>query len=337
MTVCRILRFTAVALTLAATGQAQTSSCEKYTVIASVLGDDGLPLRGLTAQNFAGELRGKPIRVASAAPLPEPRKIAVILDGSEGMRDASSGKWAMAQAVVGHIVENGPRNAEYTVAIAGMEEKRPVRGHAMEPIFLNKFSDLLQGIPMATHKARRAPIFDVIQGSLALLESSEPGDVVFLVTDGGDESSRVKARDVQRELILRGARLFAVTLPMRYERQVSVIRPGSGDTTYDEVAEATDFLETARISGGSILRILPKKGNNEWSFKFTDEQRMAVATGLQRLYLQMMHAYRLELASDAAVTRSTTWKLKVSPPSTGPGKSLRVVYPGQIYPCEQRP
>lgn len=337
MTVCHVSRFAAVALTLAATVQAQTIPCEKHTVIASVLGDDGLPLRGLTAQNFAGELRGKPIRVASVTALPEPRKIVVILDGSEGMRDASSGKWAMAQAVVGHIVENGPRNAEYTVAIAGLAEKKPVRGNAIEPYFLNKFSDLFQGIPMVTHKARRAPIFDVIQGSLALLESSEPGDVVFLVTDGGEESSRVKARDVQRDLILRGVRLFAVTLPMRYERQVSVIRGGTGDTTYDEVGEATDFLETARISGGGILRILPKKGNNEWSFKFTDEQRIVVATSLQRLYLQMMHAYRLELASDAAGARSTTWKLKVTPPSGVPSKVLRVVHPTQIYPCEQKP
>lgn len=337
MTVCRVLPFAAVALTMAATLKAQAPPCEKHTVIASVLGDNGLPLRSLAAQNFAGELRGKPIQVVSVTALPEPRRIIVVLDGSEGMRDAGSGKWAMAQAVVGHIVENGPRNAEYTVAIAGLEEKRPVRGNAMEPIFLNKFSDLFQGIPMATHKARRAPIFDVIYGSLQLLENSEPGDVVFLVTDGGEESSRVKARDIQRELILRGVRLFAVTLPMRYERQVSVIRPGTGDTTYDEVAEATDFLETARISGGSILRILPKKGNNEWNFKFTDEQRIAVATGLQRLYLQMMHAYRLELAPGAPVARPTPWKLKVTPPSEVPGKALRVVHPTQVYPCEPKP
>jgi hypothetical protein len=337
MTVCCVLRIAAVALTVAATWRAQSPPCEQRTVIASVLGDNGLPLRGLTAQNFTGELRGKPIKVASVTALSEPRKIVVVLDGSEGMRDADSGKWAMAQAVVGHIVENGPRDAEYTVAIAGTEEKRLVRGHAMEPIFLNKFSDLFQGIPMATHKARRAPIFDVIQGGLALLENSEPGDVVFLVTDGGEESSRVKARDIQRELVVRGVRLFAVTLPMRYERQVSVIRPGSGDTSYDEIAEATDFLETARISGGGILRILPKKGNNEWSFKFTDEQRIAVATSLQRLYLQMMHAYRLELAPGAPVERSTTWKLKVTSPGEVPSKSLRVAHPTYIYPCEQKP
>lgn len=323
------------ALLAAVPAGGQTEPCRTQSIIVSVLDAEGFPLRGLEASNFQGELRGKPVRVRSVSFEAQPRQIVVLLDGSEDMREEKAGKWAMAQAIVEHIFENGPRGVEYTFALAGLPEKTPLRGIPEDRLFYQRFNALMLGIPMATHNVRRAPIFDVISGGLSLFEKIEPGDVIFLVTDGGEQGSKSKSGDIQRELVQRGVRLFAVTLPMRYQRQVAVIRSNSGDTDYDEVGEATDFLQTARISGGGILRVLPKRGSSEWSFKFDDEQRSMVATALQRLYVQMTQFYRLELEFDRPVDRATSWKLSVSPPAGQTKKSIRVVQPERMFPCNQ--
>lgn len=321
-------------LMIAPSAAAQATSCPTRTVPVVVLNAEGIPVTGLSASDFRGEYRGRPLRVTSATFMSAPHRIAVVLDGSPSMRQNNTGKWTLAQEIAGHILSYGPE-ASYSFATMGGAAPGVQAGDNTRPVFVRTLEDLIAGSMIRTPGGPRGPIFDLVRAGRNMLETPQPGDVVFLVTDGGEEGSKTKPAEVQQELLAAGVRLFAVTLPMRYDFELVITTPGSGPPPTEQ-REATDFLNLVTASAGKTLRVqATRKASNEWGFRYDEQDKLRLATALQAMYLQIAYFYRVEVELPETVERPTRWKLEVVSPDGKPRKGFQLSFPGFLVPCRQ--
>jgi hypothetical protein len=307
----------------------QETSCTRRSVSVSVVNEQGLPVRGLAAGSFQGEFRGKPVKIEGATMDAQPRRVAVLLDGSASMREGESGKWKLAQEIAGHALQSGLPNAKFSFHVFGVGG-RAGSPHTGEPIMKpERFEDLMTGLATVDFGPGRGPIFDILLKGMELLEKPKPGDVIFLVTDGGEESSKAKPEDVERELVQTGVRVFAVSLPTRIARSGLTVN----EPAFRDMPESSNFLSTVALSGGRYYRVRPKFWPNDWGFHFDENERIALATALQTLYFQIALFYRLEITLALPVERAMGWRLEVLPPPGVEKKSLRLFYQSRLLPC----
>jgi hypothetical protein len=327
--------FTLAALLLVGRAAAQDLACRQSLIAVNVSDERGFPVAGLSVSNFRAELRGKPLKILALSVDKRPRRIAVLLDASESIRSNSTGKWDLAQEIAQHFVQNGPPDAQISFDIVGSGSPRMLRPLDTKDVTFGSRSlgELLQGLPAVGPGERRGALFDVIHQGLTRIEKPQFGDVVYLVTDGDEEGSKRKPAEIQKELAQYGVRVFAVTLPMIRDLEFAVIRPGTTDSQFEAQHETTDFRDTISGSGGHIFRVRPNRRTNEWGFHFDEKERVALATSLQLLYVEMIQFYRLDLEVAAPLREPTNWKLELRLPAELAKKSLRVTYPAKLFPC----
>jgi hypothetical protein len=314
--------------------RAQDKSCTAIVILASASDEQGMPAGGLTAGSFSVKVGGKVAKVLSAAEQASRRKVAILLDASPSMRDDSNGKWSLAREIAAHIVENGPASETPPFAVFGETARPADRTSSLELMTsAQAFQQLaVTGLALAQPYTKPPRLFDSLYEGLALLGETRRGDVLFVVTDGGEQGSKTKPSALLNVLVRRGIRLFAVTLPTKYDAEVVVIR-GASDAEALRQKENTDFLNLVDFSGGGLLRIHPNRRTNEWGFKFTDEERVRMATSLQLLYLRAARFYQLEVEvpKDVATALEQRLEISVNPPARR--GTIRVDHVRKLIPC----
>jgi hypothetical protein len=322
--------------TMVGAAPAQDAGCLRMVAVVSVLDNRGMQVEDLDASNFHIEFRGRSATVEYAVKNTLRRKLMVLLDASETMRETSTGKWQLANLIAQHVLAYGPPASEVRFLTFGkaLEPRLKADRTIERPELADRMGQLMSGwFPAIGRGEKRGPLFDFLLEGLKQMEKPEAGDALFVITDGGEESSRARAEQVQQELLRAGVRLFAVTLPMRYEREISVVRPGSGDTPFDEQQENTDFMNTVRVTGGRALRVRPRLSAQGWGYDFSDKEKEALATSLQFLYVQMWNFYRLQITLPEAPHTLSNWKITYEPPDNLRKIPQRIVAPTKVAAC----
>jgi hypothetical protein len=103
-------------------------------------------------------------------------------------------------------------------------------------------NEVLQKIAGLTSSQDRTSLFDSLVYALDLFHASQPGDAIYLISDGGDNHSKHQEKDVERTLLARGIRLFSLILSNRYFM------------TKEEAGGGDDLEHLTEMTGGSTLR-----------------------------------------------------------------------------------
>ena len=186
---------------------AQATPCLKRTVEANVVGYAGGTRPAFIASNFRGQFRDKPIKILSADLDTKPRRIVLLLDASGSMVGPSNeGKWKIALSVARDAVEKLPTQhslalvvfAEKLVLSVGSEQSRQAN--------LQHLSKLEPGEKALPKGSRRTALWVALQEGLYVLGSPQRGDVLYAITDGGDNASRARLKEVERALLGAGVR-----------------------------------------------------------------------------------------------------------------------------------
>src|SRR5512139_2493676 len=77
--------------------ESQETTRTERTILATVIDEQGSIVKGLTAGNFRGKFRGKPVQINSVKFDSGPRRVVILLDASGSM--VTSPKWALARAL----------------------------------------------------------------------------------------------------------------------------------------------------------------------------------------------------------------------------------------------
>src|SRR5207302_11329952 len=95
-------------------------------------------------------------------------------------------------------------------------------------------------------------LYDTILEALKSLEPTQPGDAIYVITDGGENASAEKLTQLEDSLESSGVRLFAFLLGGPW-----LTSPGQWSVT--------DLYALVRESGGSLASVSPRSLGPGWS------------------------------------------------------------------------
>jgi Mg-chelatase subunit ChlD len=224
---------------LAAAQTAPTQSSR--SLLVNVLDRNGNAVRNLAKDSFRVKVNGHPAALLDAHYNLAPRRIVVLLDMSSSMAGETekSKKWGMAREAIEDFLTETP--AEVQVALITFSSK------------IHDIIDFSQGRPSIIEWLKRGPslrsdikgttpFYDATAAAANLLEPALPGDSIYAITDGGDNSSRVSKKAAKQRLLQSQIRLFVFLFaePM---------------PTEEERSGAESVMELARDTGGFVFGV----------------------------------------------------------------------------------
>lgn len=301
--------------------RAQDRGCTTRTVPVGVVDREWNFVQGLSTANFRGKFRGHDVDILSASIDTRPRHIVLLLDASGSMMEPDEG-WKTAKSLSEDLIRFAPPRAsiaqmafsDNVLDTAGFDQDRSA--------LLTRLATLLK-VCEQPRRIRRTALYDAIASARATLGMPEFGDIIYAVTDGGDNKSRTEPKRVEGDLLRAGVRLFAV-----------VTASGPGNRSRTPVEIGPDQLRSMAVATGGNVLTFPYAATFQpyphFKAKTRDE---AIKLALHRLYEQMGTFYRLDLRLPERVDKPTQWKLQVIGENGRPNYRVEVHYPHRLMPC----
>jgi len=170
---------------LAAFGQ-EVLPCQQRTMIANVVDDRGITPTDLTRENFKIAYKGRTANPLSVVYTDGPRRVVVLLDVSGSMNRQGTGKWEVARAAAGELVAALPPGSK--ASLTTFSEKTEIR--AAMSVDRGPLRDWLNGESARPSPHGHTAMYAAIQSAIEQLQPPEPGDAIYIITDGGRTPAR---------------------------------------------------------------------------------------------------------------------------------------------------
>ena len=309
------------AFILTATGRAQDANCVHRAVFVSVVDKNGALVEGLAAADFHAEFHGKPVKILSVTPDDRPRRIVILLDASGSMFGANGMKWWLAWASALQMAQsNLPR-----ISLALLVFRQDIVERVDFSLGTSGVAERLKQIGGNSDYAKnlrgQTALFDTILGAIELLGPSGQGDIIYAITDGGDNKSRNSFQKVQRALESADVRLYALILSHLNGRMVETPEEEYGKSNLAQLVDGTGGVELEPVESTPLGVRLDK------------DERQRIAKMLELYYRQMVHPYRMDIELPQMPDKPSGWRLRLSDARNHDVKGSRVVYPHELTPC----
>ncbi|MGH9510346.1 MAG: VWA domain-containing protein, partial [Terriglobales bacterium] len=230
------LAISCVAQVNPSTARAQDDpACLTRIVRVTVSDQKGQPVIDLTAERFRGKFRGQPVKILHSRFQAAPGQLVIVMDASGSMRDLLRGQkgWVMA----GNAVAFAPASESLGLLIFSEGIKLRVELSSDRQAVMEKLNAYLGETGNAEGSGRTA-VRDAVQAALVMLAPVRRGDTIYLISDGGDNRSKVEDKDLRRALIQSGVRLYAL------------VPVGFFPATPEEKEGAPTIANWAKVTGG---------------------------------------------------------------------------------------
>lgn len=318
--------FLAFASLLATLALAQDPSCLHRQVPVNLVDPLGYPQRGIETAALHGDFRGKSIGIIRVTRDARPRRIIILLDTSGSMLETENSKWMLALQVAGDAAAFLPLDSEVALDTFAEKIDETVNFAQGREAIAKKIIALKPGIKAVHSKLRTTALWDSLLEALDHLGRSQPGDVVYLISDGGDNTSKTKPQTVESAYVRTGVRLFSFVL---------ISESTLGHRMPDEEGGVSTLQEFTRLTGGNII-FLPAGGKLRLrNFSLGKQDKAAIAHVLGGVYMQMKEFYWLEMTLPQQVDKPRDWILKLTNSPDAGRKNLQLRYPPKLFPCSQ--
>jgi len=268
--------------------------------------------RDLRAEDLKVDVDRKQVPILSLSLDAHPRRIVLMVDTS-GSMEASSQKsgWGITLLAAAFAADVVPASAAAALATFSDKLRRESSDFENRQLVGARVLDLAK-----RHPEGPTSLFDSIDQVLIEFKELNLGDAIYVVTDGGDNKSRISLRRLEEQLISRGVRVF-----------VFLVLQG-GSRTEEEVSGASQMDSFAESTGGDVVRIS--------SAETSANGRAQLAKLAPRIVGEVEGVYRLELGISPAVERAA--RVKVAFVDRDRVKNTRnIAYPHQFVPCLRKP
>ncbi len=312
------------------------------TVVANVLTEAGQPVADVPASSFRGTFHGKSVRVLSATRDLGPRRVVVLLDASGSMLDGGA-KWQLARRAVSDILNALPAKDQIALLVFAAKVDAVVGFSEGRQAIADRIAALEAGRKSFPKGSRNTALLDAMLEGLSLLQPAQRGDVIYLISDGGDNISRAKPDKVERALLATRVRLFALGLldprarglPQGAGGPAPGVVPDRPDPlgssrfpTRDELIRSSPLHDFAEDTGGALFTVE--------GYSFEGKRQAELNLSLRRLYSQMTQFYRLEVALTEPIDKPGRWKLKLVDDNGKEVKLWHPAYQSIFLPCNPR-
>jgi von Willebrand factor type A domain len=308
--------FLAVVFLAAPAAVAQVDPCAYRSITVSVQ-SSGSSATQLTPADFSASMNQRRLTIVSVVPNSAPVRVIIALDASGSMTSPVH-SWGENLDVAEEFLKRLPASSLAGLVVFADRPEIVVR-LTLDRDAIHK---QLEGI-RARHKIASTALWDNLASTVAMFGPAQPGDVIYLLSDGDDDASRSNLYTVQSDLGSRGIRLFMISLgtekkgnpPKMKERQALV-------------------EQLVRDSGGSSLRV-PEKPTK----KSSDEEREAVtdlmgSALLSRQFKAISEFDILRVELPQPMHESMRWDL--TGPQRGPADPP-ILFPRALPACPAAP
>jgi hypothetical protein len=306
------------------TGIAQ-QSCRSTVFVTALDQKTNQPIDGLTAGDFHAKLKGDELLIRAIAPPPKNRRFVVVLDRSGSMTGSPDfpipkpdrqrydpnllAPLALRDAL--SVISKGDLVA--FLEFAGLHSRQT---EFVEPkTALQRLPEILAWSPAGKGPPKgRTPLWDNIDAAMRMLSPHQTGDSIVVVSDGGDNLSRLREGQVQNELLNAGVAIlaFEVASPMGAMAQ--------------KEDGARNLLGLANATGGA--------GTAHGFIRRGQDLELALPVRPSQLILQLAHQYGLELETPVHQNQEK-WRLGIAS-SRSEGK-VKLLYPHFLSVCPPAP
>jgi hypothetical protein len=243
---------------------AEDVGCTERTVIVSASDSNGkaIPLT-LQSADIQGKINGKPVQILGVTKPTNAERVVIVLDASGSM----SSKWQRAVEFAVEIVRESPSSTEFALVLFADNELRTVGFGKTGPEMVAEIMSFKDVKPYG-HTGLR----DAIWEAVSMFQPNRDGDTIVVVSDGGDNQSKVSMRRLREAMWSRGIRVMFAQFVDHYFR----------DQFQD--SDDADLARLSESSGGFLSRIedphvLPKVAQE---IAFEIENYLAVRITLPR-------------------------------------------------------
>lgn len=314
--------------------QAQNNPCRSKDLPVLVRDTHSLPIDGLVPEDFSAKTKGQPIRVVSATPGPRPRRVVMLLDTSGSMQGIQgSGQWKLALEIVNQFARALSPHSQLAFLTFDETVHDTIDFSAGNPAVLAQLRRMLDGNGFSSKNVRgRTALFDAVHSGLQLIQNASVGDILFVVTDGGDNKSRVKREDLERELVRSGVGFYAVL--------IMDAQSGGRGRTPEELSGPDILYEVADTTGGEVFGPVGYRTGHYVYFgspKYNFDDKMKTEQALMLFYEGLFHHETLSLELPVAISKKERWlELRLSESAKRKWKGAVISYPQKLLPCEAK-
>lgn len=315
---------------------AQEDPCLVRTIPVTAIDAHGNPVQELQASNLVGKLRGQPVKFLSATLNTRPRPIMVVVDMSGSMWQPSGvGMWPLTRMMLEDLARTAPAGGQIGLGFFG-DGMFDVVSISSNPLAVRKKVASLQNgevedfVPKGK---RRTALWDALWQATDQFTTPGPGDVVYVLTDGGDNRSHHSDRELEEKLLSRGTRLFAFipTFPMTLRARTP--REESGPQTLKRIVNST---------GGSLIYLCPDPGETSYEGfpgrvgGWTKSKKwLPLLDATHRLYQEMAVCYDVTVRLPVAIKKWAKWDLALTDDQGRKRKDIELLYPHRLPPCKE--
>ena len=190
---------------------------------------------------------------------------------------------------------------------------------------LKRMAEVSGAPPKETHTV----LYDALRSGVELFGAPRPGDIIFVVTDGGDNKSRTKPTDLQRILLSGGANFYAVIVLQEL---------GNRSRTPEELDELYTVNDFAEATGGEVLTLVTHQ-NERFSYfsssKYGASEHATPEQALSTFYQGLFHQkiIKVELP-ETPRKKEAKVEIKLSEEARQKWKGATLAYPAKILLCE---
>ncbi|MDP9267850.1 MAG: VWA domain-containing protein [Acidobacteriota bacterium] len=173
--------------------------------ILSAVGEDGAVLPDLAQQDLVVRIGEKPVAISGLSRFHQaPIRIVVVLDESSSMQ----GRWRVALGIVFELLKTLPPNS--TVGLVGVNDQAPEMIESPDAI-----------LRYLKNRAKRGPggwtrLWDDIHMALLFFPQPRSSDVIFVVSDGVDNASKLTYQRLREEVRAAKVRVSGALLTDQY-------------------------------------------------------------------------------------------------------------------------
>ncbi len=325
---------------------ANAQSCQPDYVIVGVLDAHGLPIPNLTAANFRAAHKGLALNILSARFRHDATiRTVVLLDTSASMAGEGAegfNKWRIARSAASEFISAAPPEARISLFTFSRSINHTLQSaDGWQPI-----EDFLSSREMlgTSSLKGKAALYRALSQTLKALEPTQPGDAIYVVTDGHEFATGGAVSRVAGELQSTGVRLFSFLLNDFVGSDVhtsmlgiitSAPRPRLGP------GELTDLVQGSGGLGFTWYPTDRSKTNLYWttttSFEYGANTLPAIRTTAHAIETAIGNFYILAVRPPEGSRAAADWKVEVVDAGGKKMKDVTLAYPGKIASCESAP
>jgi len=302
----------------------QQDNCRQRVIPVSIGTTDSGPLPKLDSSNFEGAVQKKPIRVLSVTMNQEPTRVVLLLDVSGSMHSkASDFATNFSISLAEDLASTMPPDAEIGLAFFN-SVLVPVLAPTKDR---QELKYQLEGLRAHSNSFKgNTALWDAVLGSLNMFDHPHLDDILYVITDGGENASTAKINRVAQTLAEASVRLF------------SFIVTNEGETAEDAMRNWGAPQSVVDKTGGTSAHqwgIFPIKFPEDYHAALFEKSGKPTQLGesLAAQFRQISSFYRVTIEFPESIDKPQNWNLELAGFSKSQRNKLVLTYPKMLVPC----